>query len=107
MVLSGGRRVSNCKFQVKFSGLVSVTEISFLARQRREKIARKMRVWGEGGKEGRPPHQGGCYAAFLFLPALALSLVDSGSGLGAKSGSLAILFRSDSILRIVGTIAHL
>ena len=31
---------------MKFPGLVSVTEISFLARQRREKIARKMRGMG-------------------------------------------------------------
>ena len=62
---------------------------------------------GEGGKEGKPPRQVGCYAAFLFLPALALRFVDSGSGLGEKAGSLAIRFRSDNSLRMVGTIAHL
>ena len=33
--------------------------------------------------------------------------VDSGSGIGMKPGSPAILFSSDSSLRMVGTIAHL
>ena len=62
---------------------------------------------GEGGREGKPPRQEECYAAFLFLPAVAFRFVDSGSGLGMKSGSLAIRFSSDSSLRMVGTIAHL
>ena len=38
---------------------------------------------------------------------MAFCFVDSGSGIGMKPGSLAIRFRSDSILRMVGTIAHL
>ena len=44
---------------------------------------------------------------FFFRPALAFFFVDSGSGWGVKFGSLAIRFMSDSILRMVGTMAHL
>ena len=103
-----GKRVSNCKFQEMVSGTVYVKGRSSLARQRREKIARRMRgAGGGGGREGKPPRQVECYAAFLFLPTLALRFVDSGSGLGTKDGSLAILFSSDRSLRIVGTMAHL
>ena len=47
------------------------------------------------------------HAAFLFLVAMALRFVDSGSDLGVKSGSLAILLSSDRSFRIVGTMAHL
>ena len=36
---------------------------------------------------------------------MALRFVDSGSGLGVKSGSLAILLSSDRSFRIVGTMA--
>ena len=47
------------------------------------------------------------YAVFFFLPTLASLFVDSGSGVGLKDGSLAIRFRSDSSLRMTGTIAYL
>ena len=47
------------------------------------------------------------YAAFFLRPTLAFCFVDSGSGIGVKPGSRAILFSSDSSLRMVGTIAHL
>ncbi len=47
------------------------------------------------------------YAVFFFRPALVFFFVDSGSGLGVKFGSLAIRFKSNSSLRMVGTIAHL
>lgn len=52
----------------------------------------------QGGrrKGGETAPEQGFYAAFLLLPTLALSFVDSGSGAGTKSGSLAILLRSDS-----------
>ena len=82
--------------------------VSRLARQRREKIARRMR--GAGGKEegkGNRRARGSGYAAFRLLPTLALRFVDSGSGLGENDGSLAILLSSDSSFRIVGTMAHL
>ena len=65
---------------------------------------------GNGGREGKPrlsaPAAVG-QAVFLFRPAGAFLFVDSGSGLGTKSGSLAILFSSDSSFRMVGTMAHL
>ena len=57
------------------------------------------------GRETRTPRRD--YADFLFRPADAFPFVDSGSGLGTKSGSLAILFSSDSSFRMVGTMAHL
>ena len=57
------------------------------------------------GRETRTPRRD--YADFLFRPASAFLFVDSGSGLGTKSGSLAILFSSDSSFRMVGTMAHL
>ena len=46
-------------------------------------------------------------AAFFFRPTFAFFFVLSGSDRGVKSGSLAILLRSESNLRIAGTIAHL
>ena len=72
-----------------------------------EKKARKM--GGRGKEEGKRNHlaRGNGYAAFLLLPTFALRFVDSGSGLGVKSGSLAILLSSDRSFRIVGTMAHL
>ena len=103
----GGYRVSNCKFHAEFSGHCLRVSNSILARQRREEIARRMRgCGGEGGREGKPSPGHGRYAAF-FRPTLAFCFVDSGSGIGVKLGSLAILFSSDSSLRMVGTIAHL
>lgn len=57
-------------------------------------------------EEGKPSPGHGRYAAF-FRPTLAFCFADSGSGIGMKPGSLAILFSSDSSLRMVGTIAHL
>ena len=61
---------------------------------------------GKEGKEEKPdPHRQG-HAVFFLRPALALSFVDSGSGMGLKLGSRAIRLRSDSSLRIVGIIAH-
>ena len=99
---------SNCKFQMKFSGFVLGCGILSLARQRMEKTGRRMRgCGGEGGREEKPSPQHHVYAAFLLRPTLAFRFVDSGSGWGEKSGSLAILFNSDSSLRMVGTIAHL
>ena len=62
---------------------------------------------GEGGREEKPTPGRFGHAAFLFIVAMALRFVDSGSGLGVKSGSLAILFSSDRSFRIVGTMAHL
>jgi hypothetical protein len=60
-------------------------------------------VRGKGGKEEKPdPHRQG-HAVFFLRPALALSFVDSGSGMGLKLGSRAMRLRSDSSLRIVGT----
>ena len=44
--------VSNCKFQEMVSGIVYVKGCSSLARQRREKIARRMRGAG-GRRKGR------------------------------------------------------
>ena len=73
-----------------------------------EKIGRKMRgCGGEGGRKEKPPHRWKCYATILFRPTLAFRFVDSGSGVGTNVESRAILFSSDSNLRIVGTIAHL
>ena len=101
-------RVSNCKFHAEFSGHCLRVSNSILARQRREEMARRMRgCGGEGGREGKPSPGHACYAAFLFRPTLAFCFVDSGSGIGMKAGSLAILFSSDNSLRMVGTIAHL
>ena len=41
-------------------------------------------VRGKGGKEEKPdPHRQG-HAVFFLRPALALSFVDSGSGMGLK-----------------------
>ena len=54
---------------------------------------------------GGPPRNG--YAVFFFRPALTFLFVDSGSEDGLKDASRAILFSSDSSLRMVGTIAHL
>ena len=51
---------------------------------------------GEGGREGEPSSGPGRYAAF-FRPTLAFCFVVSGSGIGMKPGSLAILFSSDLI----------
>ena len=62
---------------------------------------------GEGGREGKPSPGHDRYAAFFLRPTLAFCFVDSGSGIGVKPGSRAILFNSDSSLRMVGTIAHL
>ena len=57
----------------------------------------------QGGrrKGGETAPEQELYAAFLLLPTLALSFVDSGSGAGTKFGSLAILLRSDSSFLIV------
>ena len=57
------------------------------------------------GRAAVSPRNG--YAVFFFRPTLASLFVDSGSGAGLKDGSLAIRFRSDSSLRMVGTMAHL
>ena len=51
---------------------------------------------GEGGREGKPSPGHDRYAAF-FRPTLAFCFVDSGSGIGMKPGSLAILFSSDPV----------
>ena len=58
--------------------------------------------------EGAGVRSQGLGVRVSFLrPALALSFVDSGSGMGLKLGSRAMRLRSDSSLRIVGIIAHL
>ena len=51
-------------------------------------------VRGKGGKEEKPdPHRQG-HAVFFLRPALALSFVDSGSGMGLKLGSRAMRLAS-------------
>ena len=64
-------------------------------------------VRGEGGRKEKPHPAVTGYATFRLRPTSAFRFVDSGSGIGMKSGSRAILFKSESNLRIVGTIAHL